>query len=368
MKKSIFVFITVLSAALVFSQSITVTSPRGGENWEKGIAHNITWTSSGCTDTNVKINIFRNSIDTANFVEQITGPNSGTARWTIPAAYTTGRYILRVKTNDNICVGDSGVFNIVPLTLREVPPVPSTGAELSIEGVSREDDKFVRLGEVLNFRIYVKNSGSDPANICVATPNSDKNENFYSKGQCMILEGMSTKFCRISIPITRGLMKAGRFTTTVFLIKGGTTGLLGSVLWKDSNSRDNFKTISYPQSIPVMAAVTGVTLSGTPLNYSGPCPKTIRFTGQITCTDPGEVRYKWIRSDLPNTNNRPQWGTIPRNGTLTVTFDWNIGQTGRAAAFRDHWVALEILPPEYFNLTPIITSNRVVFTLICEGD
>lgn len=113
MKKiQLFLSMLLLSSLLVFGGTIVVTSPTGSSNWVKGTTHTITWTSSGCTDSNVKINIFRNSPAEANFVEQLTCTGCSSKSWTIPPAYTDGNYVIRVKTADNSCVGDSPVFVI----------------------------------------------------------------------------------------------------------------------------------------------------------------------------------------------------------------------------------------------------------------
>ncbi len=102
---------------MTFSQNLNVTSPHGGESWEKGTSHNITWSSTGCSNPDIKINIFKNSIDQANFVEQLTASLSdGSKRWTISENYVPGNYILRIKTADNICIGDSGLFSITGQT------------------------------------------------------------------------------------------------------------------------------------------------------------------------------------------------------------------------------------------------------------
>ncbi len=128
MKKHVVLAFTILiSIGMLYPQSINVTSPQAGNNLYKRSFFNITWRSSGCTDRNVKINIFRNSINQANFVEQLTGPNNGTMRWEIASTYTAGNYILRIKTADNECIGDSPVFNI-----NEPPTIVNEGREIDI--------------------------------------------------------------------------------------------------------------------------------------------------------------------------------------------------------------------------------------------
>lgn len=106
-------FILALTMGVIYSQSITVTSPSGG-TWYKGTTYNITWTTSGCSSSSYKINIFRGSINTANFVEQLTQSGSTSKSWTIPMGYTSGTYYIRIKTDpaQTGCLGDSRAFTI----------------------------------------------------------------------------------------------------------------------------------------------------------------------------------------------------------------------------------------------------------------
>ncbi|MEN8222854.1 MAG: Ser-Thr-rich GPI-anchored membrane family protein [Acidobacteriota bacterium] len=114
-KLTLAIIVTLFIAGLLVSQNITVTSPGARTAWHTGDTVTISWTSSRCTDSNIKINIFRNSIAVENFVEQLLCAGCSSKRWTIPASYADGNYILRVKTADGACRGDSGVFTISTL-------------------------------------------------------------------------------------------------------------------------------------------------------------------------------------------------------------------------------------------------------------
>ncbi len=54
----LFALIVLFIHSVAYSQSITVTSPNGGENWVKGTTHNITWTSSGITSGTFTVRLF----------------------------------------------------------------------------------------------------------------------------------------------------------------------------------------------------------------------------------------------------------------------------------------------------------------------
>ncbi len=128
-KLFIFSFILAVTMGMIYSQSITVTSPSGG-TWYKGSTHNITWTATGCSSSSYKINIFRGSIDPANFVEQLTKTGTPAKSWTIPMGYTNGTYYIRIKTDPAQpgCQGDSSAFTITDPS----SPGPGTAASITV--------------------------------------------------------------------------------------------------------------------------------------------------------------------------------------------------------------------------------------------
>ena len=95
------------------TSSITVTSPTGSSQWCRGKTQDITWSNSGLLNANVKINIFKNSIDPANFVQQLTATTgSGSKCWAIPASAATGTYFVRIKEAVGTVKGDSPGFQV----------------------------------------------------------------------------------------------------------------------------------------------------------------------------------------------------------------------------------------------------------------
>jgi hypothetical protein len=76
--------------------SITVTSPNGGENWELGSTHYITWSSSNA-GSYVKIELYKNG----SYYTTITSStyNDGSRSWTIPSTYDESSYY-KIKITD----------------------------------------------------------------------------------------------------------------------------------------------------------------------------------------------------------------------------------------------------------------------------
>jgi hypothetical protein len=104
----------------------------------------------------------------------------------------------------------------------------------------------------------------------------------------------------------------------------------------------------------LFSRVTHVNASVNPTSFTGECEKMFEFTGRITSDSPGEVRYKWLRSD----NARAPEQTIIFNapGTQIVTTTWTLGIPGKTY---NEWEAIQVLSPNP------MTSNKAAFTLKC---
>lgn len=101
------------------------------------------------------------------------------------------------------------------------------------------------------------------------------------------------------------------------------------------------------------AYVTQIWVMVTPAEYSGPCPLRLEFEGKITSDSPGEVSYRWIRSDGAVSSVRYLYFSEP--GAQTVYSSWSLGKSGW------FWRAIEILSPNS------MLSDKAVFTLDCTS-
>lgn len=81
---------------LFTSDSLAVTAPNGGENWEVGTSHNITWTTTGSVP-NVKLEYSTNGGVTFPHIIA-TASNIGSYAWTIPDSIANG---VRVRVSDS---------------------------------------------------------------------------------------------------------------------------------------------------------------------------------------------------------------------------------------------------------------------------
>ena len=99
--------VTFTTAAPV---SITVTSPNGGENWQVGSSHYITWSSSGNPGSYVKIDYSTNGGLSWSTITNSTS-NDGSYNWTVPNAPTASAKV-RVTSTSNIFYTDTSNSNV----------------------------------------------------------------------------------------------------------------------------------------------------------------------------------------------------------------------------------------------------------------
>jgi hypothetical protein len=104
--------------------SITVTSPKNGDNWSWNSTHAVTWTKSGAQAAQVKIQLFKGTVIYQDFVAATA--NDGSQDVTVMANLPDGSdYIVKVTTSDNLVSGSSQPFSIskflIPADFGKVP-------------------------------------------------------------------------------------------------------------------------------------------------------------------------------------------------------------------------------------------------------
>jgi len=103
-----------LNFAITLTPPITITSPNGGEIWQKGSTYQIIWTSSRIVDSTVKIELYKGGAYHSTIISN--KPNDGSYIWTIPNSLPLGNdYKIKIKsiTNDLIYDYSDNYFNIV---------------------------------------------------------------------------------------------------------------------------------------------------------------------------------------------------------------------------------------------------------------
>ncbi|MDR3667735.1 MAG: FISUMP domain-containing protein, partial [Ignavibacteriaceae bacterium] len=105
--------------------SVSLQSPNGGENWQAGSNHNITWTSTYFT--NVKIDFSTDNGSTWSTVIASTPSSAGSYNWTIPNSPST---LCKVRVSDAI---DTTIMSIIT-SVFTISPAPAITISSPIGG------------------------------------------------------------------------------------------------------------------------------------------------------------------------------------------------------------------------------------------
>jgi len=112
----------------------------------------------------------------------------------------------------------------------------------------------------------------------------------------------------------------------------------------------------YVEIVYAQQPVITATLKAIPESYSGECPTTIKFEGEITVKNitrpPLKVQYKFLRSD--GAFAPVQTLTFKKDGTEKVSTSWSIGKS------YEGWEAIKVVYPQD------VESNKASFKLICK--
>ncbi len=103
--------------------SLTVTSPNGGENWQAGTSHTISWTYTGSPGTYVKIELLKGGVFNRTITSS-TATSSGSYSWLIPSSQAVGDdYQVSITSTSNDTITDISNANF---TIAAAPPVAIT--------------------------------------------------------------------------------------------------------------------------------------------------------------------------------------------------------------------------------------------------
>ena len=157
MKKTLFFFIAALLISLAANtQTITVTSPNGGESWPGCTQKSITWIASG-TSNYYSIDYSTNGGTNWTSIASFYNTSSGSYSWTVPNVSSTN-CIVRVydANNPNISDVSNEVFTVIgPLILTS-----PNGGEIW-QGLTAKNISWTATGTSNNYNLeYSTNAGS----------------------------------------------------------------------------------------------------------------------------------------------------------------------------------------------------------------
>ena len=121
----VFVVLFISSSFALAADTITVSSPNGGEVWEQGSTQTIRWTYTGIPGVNVKIELYRNGAFSRLIIGRtpIGNGGSGSYTWTVPAGQKEdSRYKVKVSSTRKSSIND---MSDKQFTITKAQPVSS---------------------------------------------------------------------------------------------------------------------------------------------------------------------------------------------------------------------------------------------------
>jgi 5-hydroxyisourate hydrolase-like protein (transthyretin family) len=152
------------------TSSITVTSPNGGESWQRGISKTITWSSSGSPGANVKIDLYKAGVFKQTIVSST--PNDGSQSWYVPTTQTLGTdYKIKVTSTSNSAYADMSNNNFIIGSGTSITVTSPNGGENWQRGTTKTIT-WSKLGSPgANVKIDLYKAGVFKQTIVASTPN-----------------------------------------------------------------------------------------------------------------------------------------------------------------------------------------------------
>ena len=153
--------------AIKLSQNITVITPNGGENWQKGQQYNITW-SDNITE-NVKIELYKGGSFNSTIVSST--PSNGTYLWLIPASLTDGNdYKVKITSVNTASLNDMSDNNFTISSAQNITVITPNGGENWQKGQQYNITWSDNITE--NVKIELFKGGSFNSTIVSSTPSN----------------------------------------------------------------------------------------------------------------------------------------------------------------------------------------------------
>jgi hypothetical protein len=113
---------------------ITVTSPNGGESWQAGTVHTISWDYALNPGSYVKIELYKENSFYKSIISSrgIGSSGSGSYSWLIPDTLPAGEYRVKVSSTSKPACNDlsDNIFTITPAPQPEITITSPNGGEL----------------------------------------------------------------------------------------------------------------------------------------------------------------------------------------------------------------------------------------------
>ena len=310
------------SQACTAQPSITVTSPNGGQTWQQGETHSITWTSTGVS--NVIIQLYKGAYYMVSNLAYSVPASAGSFSWTIPTTLTPGSdYKVKIWDTPNYSIVDSSdnYFTISSISTC-TPNWQCSGWSSCINGQqTRACTDSNNCGTTAG-KPFESQTCTPQSSIALTSPNGGQT---WQQGETHSITWTSTGVSNVIIQLYKGSYIVSNLTYSVPASAGSfswavpTTITPGSdykvKIWDTTNSSitdlsDNYFTIA-------QACVPNWQCSGWSACVSGQQTKTCTDSNNCgtTANKPSETQTC--------TTNQPSITVTSPNGGQT----WQMGQT-----------------------------------------
>ena len=334
MKKSI-IFICMLAIAnFLFSQSITVTSPNGGEVLPGCTTHTITWNSVGTTDF-YSIDYSTDNGATWTSITSFYNTVTKTYNWTVPNT-SSGTCLIRIIDSNNSGISDQSdaVFTVTsPLTL-----LTPNGGE-SWEANTSQNITYNATGTSNYYDIsYSTDAGSSWTTIANNTYNTSGTYNWNVANSpstnCLIKMTDHSNSCMSDV--SDGLFEITPASSSITITNpnGGEIWYVGqnkTITWNDNNTTD-FYNIDYSTDNGLTWTSLASSYNTTSGQYSFVVPNTPSTLCLVRVIDANNVSVEDI-SDATFTIADPFITVVSPNGGETLEscedeyINWQCGGT-----------------------------------------
>jgi len=237
--------------SIVLPPAIFITSPNGGETWEIGDYHQITWTSQGLVG-NVKIDY--STTDGAAWKPIVSStPNDGGYPWYVPIDPSTACLIRISETDGDPTDESNGSFSIVrPMHIKVLSPnggeTLASGTEQEIAWTGPGIFGYVRID-------YSLDNGSTWIPISIDTPDDG--------GYTWTIPDTPSISCLVRVGSADADPEPPDTSNAVFIITSGTSTC--GETWKNSDysGSDVFNSIAYGNGLYVAVGNSGVIWTST---------------------------------------------------------------------------------------------------------
>lgn len=287
MKKALLFLIIMVLCNIVFAQSITVTSPNGGEVLPGCTTHVITWNSLGTSDY-YSIDYSTDNGSTWTSITSFYNTTTGTYNWTVPNT-SSGTCLIRIIDSNDSMISDQSdmVFTVTsPLTVL----VPNGGE--SWEAGTQETISFNANGTSNYYDIsYSTDAGSNWTNVATNWYNISHNYNWNvpntPSSNCLVKIRDHSNSCMTDISDNLFTITPATSSITVSSPNGGEVWYVGqnkTITWTANNTTDYYNIDYSTDNGSTWTSLTSsyYTVSGT---YSWTIPNTPSTNCLVKVTD-----------------------------------------------------------------------------------